>query len=1022
MSTIRRRTVFLPLALLALPLLSCSDGLTDTAIPVDAGAPAVAATAGPSQLLAPDGSVRITEIHYDNDGTDTGEAVEITGPAGTSLDGWTLVLYNGSSSQLKPYDDVPLSGTLADACNGEGSTVLTFPSNGIQNGGPDGLALVDGAGTVVEFISYEGTLTPVEGPATGMTSTDIGVRETSSTPVGHSLQRTNAGWQEPAPSTFGACGGEDDGGEDGGEDDGEDEGELGPNESGVYISEIHYDNDGGDENEAIEVRADAGTDLAGWSVVLYNGSDRETYGSTIDLEGVIPETCGEQGGLRFAHAGLQNGNDALALVDPSGTVVEFLSYEGAFTAVGGPADGLTATDLGVRESSSTLSTESLQRDAVDQPWYGPAAATFGCEADDDNGGEDGGSGGNGGSPSGPVFLSEIRADQPDGNSDEYFELGGAPGTTLGGVALVVLGDGDGGAGVVEEVTEVGEYALSAQGALVVAEEGFGLGTADLTTSLNFENGDNPTFLLVTGFTGSNGQDLDTDDDGSLDATPWTEVLDCVSLIEYLGLQPIYCDARLGGGESYTPGHVVRMDDGWISGSFWTDNDNPGELDFAPAAAVAGTIAPWGVGAPGEPSDITVSESYVRLPVGYNRALYVNVVDDFRDEVEGAWIEFTSSNPGIATSDRYGNVMATGVGTATLMLSVAGTDASASVTVEVVPDAPSGVAYQDHVEFGTPTDANPGDDIVLGKDEYVTSYNADLGAPNWVSWNLDASHIGEIDRCECYTPDPALPASAPQVLNFDYTGSGYSRGHVLQSFTRTRTLPDNAATYLTTNIIPQASANNGGPWGAFESYTNNRASAGNEVYIIAGGIWGPNPPTLKDEGKVSVPNWTWKVAVFVDRDETLADVRSLDDLEVVAIITPNRLESGVPGSVDGISGDWQDYVVEVGQIEAATGYDLLALLPDAFEEQLETGFDDLAAEFQELVADGALHRGAERALGAQLNNAARHLARGRTAQPAQSVETFLHLLDRFERGGKVGAADAERLRAMAGEVLAVLGLS
>ncbi len=47
-----------------------------------------------------DTSVFINEIHYDNTGTDTGEFVEIAGPAGTDLSGWRLVFYNGASSLL----------------------------------------------------------------------------------------------------------------------------------------------------------------------------------------------------------------------------------------------------------------------------------------------------------------------------------------------------------------------------------------------------------------------------------------------------------------------------------------------------------------------------------------------------------------------------------------------------------------------------------------------------------------------------------------------------------------------------------------------------------------------------------------------------------------------------------------------------------------------------------------------------------------------------------------------------------
>src|SRR5665648_170881 len=95
----------------------------------------------PQYVLAAGPAVFINEIHYDNDGTDAGEAIEVAGPAGTDLTGWSLVLYNGSSTQLNFYDTVPLSGLILDQDNGFGT--LEFSRAGIQNGSPDGLALVD---------------------------------------------------------------------------------------------------------------------------------------------------------------------------------------------------------------------------------------------------------------------------------------------------------------------------------------------------------------------------------------------------------------------------------------------------------------------------------------------------------------------------------------------------------------------------------------------------------------------------------------------------------------------------------------------------------------------------------------------------------------------------------------------------------------------------------------------------------------------------------------------------------------
>ncbi len=86
-------------------------------------------------------SVFINEIHYDNTGTDAGEAIEVAGPAGTDLTGWTIVLYNGAGGAS--YDTDPLVGTIPNQQAGFGTISLSYPSNGIQNGSPDAIALVN---------------------------------------------------------------------------------------------------------------------------------------------------------------------------------------------------------------------------------------------------------------------------------------------------------------------------------------------------------------------------------------------------------------------------------------------------------------------------------------------------------------------------------------------------------------------------------------------------------------------------------------------------------------------------------------------------------------------------------------------------------------------------------------------------------------------------------------------------------------------------------------------------------------
>ncbi len=301
----------------------------------------------------PPANAVITEFHYDNDGTDTGEFIEVTGTAGGDLTGWSLVLYNGNGGGV--YNTIDLTGFIDDEGAGIGAVDFQLPSNGLQNGSPDGIALADDTGALVEFLSYEGTFTGVGGVADGVTSVDVGVEETSSTPVGQSLQLIGGVWTGPATASPGVV-----------------NAEPLPN---VFISELHYDNDGSDVDEFVEVSGDAGADLTGWSIEFYNGSNGELYDS-LALNGTIDDEDGSQGAVSFLVSGIQNGSpDGLALIDPLGTVLEFLSYEGTLTATNGTASGLTSTDIGVSESSSTPVGQSLQ--LIDTGWIGPVLASPG---------------------------------------------------------------------------------------------------------------------------------------------------------------------------------------------------------------------------------------------------------------------------------------------------------------------------------------------------------------------------------------------------------------------------------------------------------------------------------------------------------------------------------------------------------------------------------------------------------------------------------------------------------------------
>lgn len=147
----------------------------------------------------------ISEFHYDNAGADVGEFVEVQLPAGTSSAGLSVVLYNGSNGTS--YSTRPVPAVTAPG-NAPAVAVVDYPTDGIQNGSPDGIVLVSGS-TVIDQISYEGPLTATNGPAAGKTLPDVAVAETGTGAVNNSLSRVYDAasdsyiWRGPATSTKG---------------------------------------------------------------------------------------------------------------------------------------------------------------------------------------------------------------------------------------------------------------------------------------------------------------------------------------------------------------------------------------------------------------------------------------------------------------------------------------------------------------------------------------------------------------------------------------------------------------------------------------------------------------------------------------------------------------------------------------------------------------------------------------------------------------------------------------------------
>jgi len=269
------------------------------------------------------------------------------------------------------------------------------------------------------------------------------------------------------------------------------------------------------------------------------------------------------------------------------------------------------------------------------------------------------------------------------------------------------------------------------------------------------------------------------------------------------------------------------------------------------------------------------------------------------------------------------------------------EASTSRTAAPSATAPQRVS-SDNLLMGNPSNATTNTvnntNYLMVKTQYQLSYNNVTGKPNWVSWQLDNTWLGSASRTDAFASDGTLPAGWYQVKSTDYSGSGFDRGHNCPSADRTYNTTDNTATFLMTNMMPQAPTNNQQTWANLENYCRTLVSQGNECYIVCGsyGVGGTGSngyATTVAGGKVTVPAYCWK-AVLVLPQGTNDISRVTTSTRVIAVITPNT---------NSISTSWGTYRTTVDAIEAATGYNLFSAVPASIQAVIEAKVDNGATK-------------------------------------------------------------------------------
>ncbi len=209
-----------------------------------------------------------------------------------------------------------------------------------------------------------------------------------------------------------------------------------------------------------------------------------------------------------------------------------------------------------------------------------------------------------------------------------------------------------------------------------------------------------------------------------------------------------------------------------------------------------------------------------------------------------------------------------------------------------PAAQEQPAANPNVRFGMPADAKRDAEsreaYLIERPQYVISYNAKTRAPNWVSWRLRKSDIGNAARAP-FQPDPILPRNFPHVTSGDYTGGGFDRGHMCPAKDRSATQEDCNATFYMTNIVPQSPASNQRGWERLEDYCRRLAREGHVLHIACGpygvggvGKDGPREEIGRGRRKIVVPHKLWKVVLVLPRE----DAEPRKNTRVIAVVMPN----------------------------------------------------------------------------------------------------------------------------------------
>ena len=203
--------------------------------------------------------------------------------------------------------------------------------------------------------------------------------------------------------------------------------------------------------------------------------------------------------------------------------------------------------------------------------------------------------------------------------------------------------------------------------------------------------------------------------------------------------------------------------------------------------------------------------------------------------------------------------------------------------------------------------------IIQRTGYTLSYDAKNKTPQWVAWELTKAETkGNEERTNDFQPDPDVIGA--KVVTYDYSGSGYDRGHMAPAGDMKWNRKAMQESFYMSNICPQNHNLNTEDWNDLEMKSREWARRYGKVYIVCGPIYNGKRTEYIGSHRVKVPDAFFKVILINETDKQCA----------LGFLFEN--ESG--------ERPLKEYLVSVDSIEKITGLDFSSALPDDIENTVE----------------------------------------------------------------------------------------